>query len=281
MESRFLPKELSGIGTRKYIVDYQTCRSYTGLHWHDCIEIVYVEKGYMRVFFNDKWHELRKGDLVFVPPHQIHYMLCENDETIKTVIGVSKSIICDLDIQEENVLLPFENDQIYEHCFLKDNGEVEKIVNRLNSIEKTYTGELLIQAEILRLYVYIYNEWLKKGISFIEPIKDKDVHKIFKTLENDFTYPPSAEKMAETLGMSYSHMCRILKEKTGTSYTAILNSVRIENAKKLLVATDKSITEIGTECGFENSSYFIKMFRKTVGTTPNRYRKLTREISQN
>jgi len=279
MKSCFLPKELNGIGTRKFIVDYQKCRSKTDMHWHDCIEIVYVEKGYMRVFFNDKWHELRKGDLVIVPPHQIHYMLCENDETIKTVIGISKNIICDSDIMEQNVLLPFENKKIYEHCFLKDNGEVAKIIKCLNSIENTYAGGLLIQAEILRLYVYIYNEWLKKGINFIEPITDNDIHKIFKTIETDFAYPPTAKKMAKMLGISYSHMCRILKEKLGTSYTDILNSVRIENAKKQLVSTDKNITEIGVECGYADSSYFIKMFRKAVGTTPYKYRKLAREIT--
>ncbi len=200
MKSCFLPKDLSGIGTRKFIVDYQTCRSNTDMHWHDCIEIVYVEKGYVRVFFNDKWHELRKGDLVIVPPHQIHYMLCENDETIKTVIGISKNIICDSDIMEQNVLLPFENKKIYEHCFLKDNGEVAKIIKCLNSIENTYAGGLLIQAEILRLYVYIYNEWLKKGINFIEPITDNDIHKIFKTIETDFAYPPTAKKWLKCWG---------------------------------------------------------------------------------
>ncbi len=85
--------------------------------------------------------------------------------------------------------------------------------------------------------------------------------------------------MAKMLGISYSHMCRILKEKLGTSYTDILNSVRIENAKKQLVSTDKNITEIGVECGYEDSSYFIKMFRKAVGTTPYKYRKLAREIT--
>lgn len=108
MKAEFLPKSLDGIGTRKYIVDHQTGRSNTDMHWHDCIEIVYVEKGYMRIFLNNKWHEMVEGDLVFVPPQRLHFMICDNNETIKTVIGISNSIICDIDADEQNVLLPFK-----------------------------------------------------------------------------------------------------------------------------------------------------------------------------
>lgn len=274
MKAKFLPKELNGIGNRKYIVDYQTCRSNTDMHWHDCIEMVYVERGYMQIFFNNEWHEMVAGDLIFVPPQRLHYMLCENDETAKTVIGVSRSLICDADVHEESVLLPFETEQVNDHCFFKDNGELSEIVSRLNSIEDSYAGRLLIQAEILRIYAFVYKEWIKKGLNFIEPIKDKNVYEIIHILEKDFAVAPSAYEMAEKLGLSYSHMCRILSDKLGTNYNALLNSIRIENAKKLLLTTDKNITEIGFDCGFGDSSYFIKIFRKTVGTTPKKYRAL-------
>lgn len=274
MKAKFLPKDLDGIGTRKYIVDYQTCRSNTDMHWHDCIEMVYVEKGYMQIFFNNEWHEMGAGDLVFVPPQRLHYMLCDNDETAKTVIGVSRSIICDTDINEERVLLPFETDQINNHCFFKDNGELAEIFKRMNSIEDSYVGRLLIQAEILKIYAFVYKKWIKKGLNFIEPIKDKNIYEIIHILEKDFATAPTAYEMSEKLGMSYSHMCRILADKLGTNYNALRNSIRIENAKKLLLTTDKNITEIGFDCGFGDSSYFIKMFRKMVGTTPKKYRAL-------
>lgn len=274
MKARFLPKSLDGIGTRKYIVDYQTNRTKTEMHWHDCIEIVYVEKGYMQIFLNNEWHEMIAGDLVFVPPQRVHYMICDNDETAKTVIGISRSLICDSEVDEENVLLPFETDHIDNHCFFKDNGELSKIINRLNSMDESYVGKLLIQAEILHIYAYIYKEWINKGLSFTEPIRDKIIFEITQILEKNFATAPSAYEMSKKLGISYSHMCHILTDKLGTNYSSLLNSFRIENAKKLLLTTDKNITEIGFDCGFSDSSYFIKMFKRSVGTTPKKYRAL-------
>lgn len=274
MKAKFLPKSLDGIGARKYIVDHQTYRTKTELHWHDCIEMVYVEKGYMRIFLNNEWHEMVTGDLVFVPPQRVHYMICDNDETAKTVIGISRSLICDSEVDEENVLLPFETGRIDNHCFFKDNGELSEIINRLHSIDESYVGKLLIQAEILHMYAYIYREWINKGLSFAEPIRNEIIFKITKTLEKNFATAPGAYEMAKRIGISYSYMCHVVANKLGTNYGSLLNSFRIENAKKLLLTTDKNITEIGFDCGFSDSSYFIKMFKTTVGTTPKKYRAL-------
>lgn len=274
MDASFLPKLLDGIGTRKYNVFYQTGSSRTEMHWHDCIEMVYVEKGHMRIFLNNEWHEVVAGDLVFVPPQRIHYMICDNDETIKTVIGVSDSIICDTDAQEEDVLLPFRTNIINDHCFFKDNGELAPMINKLNSYNDSYVERLLAQAVILKIYAYVYKEWLNRNITFIEPVKDKYIIEIVQILKNDYLNAPSAGEMAKRIGLSYSHMHRLLSEKLCTSYNELLNSIRIENAQKMLLTTDKSITEIGLDCGFCTSSYFVKMFKKSIGITPTKYRSL-------
>ncbi len=280
MDARFLPKSLDGIGTRKYIVDHQTCRSRTGMHWHDCIEMVYVEKGHMRIFLNNEWHEMVAGDLVFVPPQRIHYMICDNDETIKTVIGVSHSIICDIDAQEEDALLPFKTDKINNHCFFKDNGELAPIIKKLNSFTDSYVERLQIQAEILNIYAYIYKEWIRRNLTFIEPVKDKRIFELVQILKNDFLNAPGAAQMAKRLGLSYSHMHCLLSENLDTSYKDLLNSIRIENAQKMLLTTDKSITEIGLDCGFCTSSYFVKMFKKSIGITPQKYRDYNKQVLQ-
>lgn len=272
MKASFLPKPLYGIGTRKYIIDRQTGKSYTTMHWHDCIEIVYVHKGDMKVFMNNKWQKLNAGDMVFVPPQKIHFMHCDNNKTVKTVIGISKCLICDENIDAQSILLPFQTEMINDYCFFQDNGELSSIFNRILSTEDTYLGSLLIQSELLRVYAYIYKDWLNKKISFPEPVTDHTVQTIVHILEKEFCQAPSACEMAERLNISYSHMARILSEKLGITYKDLLHSIRMENAKKMLLTTKKSITEIGGDCGFCDSSYFIKMFSRSVGTSPGKYR---------
>jgi len=210
--------------------------------------------------------------MVFVPPQRIHFMICDNDETAKTVIGISKRLICDEDTEEESILLPFETDMIDDHCFFKDNGEIAPIIERLNSAEDTYIGRILVQSEILKIYAYIYNEWMKEGLSFIDKVSDSTVFNVVHILENEYMSAPSAYEMAQRLNISYSNMAKTISAKLGTSYNSLLNSIRMENAKKMLLSTDKNITEIGLDCGFCDSSYFIKLFRKNVGVTPSKYR---------
>jgi YesN/AraC family two-component response regulator len=63
-----------------------------------------------------------------------------------------------------------------------------------------------------------------------------------------------------------------MKEKFGRSFTEILNQMRIDKSKELLRRTDKSIVEICLECGFNDQSYFTKVFQRYTGHTPREYR---------
>lgn len=274
MKAEFLPKSLNGIGSRKFVIDSQIGKTFSQMHWHDCIEIIYVESGSIRVFFNDRWQDMVAGEMLLIPPHRIHYINCYDESTKKTVIGISNELICDTNIAEQSVILPFKSEKINDFCFFKDEAEFAEIFVKLRNADNSYYENLLIQSEILRLYAYIYNEWQKAGLDFIEPITDKNIYKIISLLEENFVEAPTAEQMANYLNMSYSNMSRILSERLGTSYNSLLNSIRVENAKKLLLSCDKNITEICFECGFQNSSYFIKIFKNKVGITPLKYRSL-------
>lgn len=272
MKADFRTKPLEGIGTRKYLVDYQTGFSDTGMHWHDTIEIVHVEHGLLHFYLNHKWYELKEGETIFVPPQRIHYMYCDHEDTAKTVIGIAKNLICDVNVGEENILLPFETDKINDYCYFPKDEQLMKLVADLQRTPATHIESLLIQADILKLYAHIYHCWLREGLTFMDPLYDQTIHRILHTLQQNFAAPPSAYEMAKLLDVSYSHMCRLLQSGLRSSYGELLLFIRIEHAKKMLLTTSKSITEIGFDCGFTDSSYFIKRFKETVGITPKKYR---------
>ncbi len=272
MLAEFLPKPLDGIGSRKFVVDRQSGKNFTDIHWHDCIEIIYLERGSLRVFFNNKWHSMSAGDMVLLPPHRVHCVQCDDENAQKTVVGISKELICDSNITEQCVILPFETDAIKDYCFFKDDGQFSEIFKNLNCTEDSYYKNLIMQAEILRLYACIYADWQKRGLFFIEPIADKTVYEIINILEQNYSQAPSAYEMARHMNMSYSNMSKILNARLGTNYNSLLTSIRIENAKKLLLSTDRSITQICFDCGFQSSSYFVKTFRQKTGVTPLKFR---------
>ena len=83
----------------------------------------------------------------------------------------------------------------------------------------------------------------------------------------------SAAECAAKAYMSYSYFSRCFFRVTGKSFKDYLNTARVNNAEKLLCTTDKSVTLIATECGFNNVSYFITVYKRLKGMTPHAARK--------
>ena len=95
-------------------------------------------------------------------------------------------------------------------------------------------------------------------------------------IEDHITEKFSLQKMADALFVNGSYLLRTFKRCTGMTPLSYHHLVRCLIAKKLLVNTDQSITEIGEAAGFVSSSHFTHIFKKTLGCTPSEYRKLHR-----
>jgi len=73
-------------------------------------------------------------------------------------------------------------------------------------------------------------------------------------------------------GRSHEHVCRTCREVLGVTPTDYINRIRIDHAARLLRTEDSSIETIAGLCGFENISYFYRLFARSFGDTPKRYR---------
>ena len=69
---------------------------------------------------------------------------------------------------------------------------------------------------------------------------------------------------------------RLIKRKTGLTYSAYVQQIRLERAEHLLATTDKSIEEIANEIGYHNKGYFYKLFQEKYDETPASYRRHAR-----
>ena len=80
------------------------------------------------------------------------------------------------------------------------------------------------------------------------------------------------DKLSEEFLINKYYLERIFKEQFGTSIISYLLNIRITHAKQLLRFTDKSVGQIGAECGIYPLYYFSRMFRQTEGISPTEYR---------
>lgn len=92
----------------------------------------------------------------------------------------------------------------------------------------------------------------------------------------NYPEPISLKQIAEASGLSIFRIAHLIKESTGRTALQNVHYLRIQEARRLLESSDLSCTEIAYESGFGDQSYFIKQFRKWMGTTPAKYRKSLR-----
>ena len=82
------------------------------------------------------------------------------------------------------------------------------------------------------------------------------------------------EELAKNAGFSYSYFSYLFKKETGKTLTEYIQMVRIETAKKLLVEKERNVSEIAEMVGYSDIKFFTKQFKKTLGVSPNEYRKM-------
>ena len=97
--------------------------------------------------------------------------------------------------------------------------------------------------------------------------------KIMDYLAREYRNKLTLDQIGKAVGLSPFRVAHIVKDTTGKSVTQHIRLLRIREAQKLLIHTDKSYTDIAYDLGFADHSYFIKQFRETTGTTPAKYRR--------
>ena len=273
MNSYFLPKAFDINVNSNYCSDYQYGANTTEPHWHSGAEIIFVVKGEVNVMFNNSRHCLKGGSMLFVPPKQLHCCSCTDEGAEKIVVGFTEKCLGKEGI---GLSLPAE---VVNYCIIEslESTQIPSLIKSFNEHcmnEGIYSSVLYAKAILLNIYAFLIEYWSGLGINLNRKMKSKGSYEIYEYIEKHFLEDLSPYTVARELNISYSCLAKSIKEFNGLSFTECVNQIRVENAKRLLALTKKSVTEIGLECGFSVTSYFIKIFRRVTSMTPKAYRHL-------
>lgn len=98
-------------------------------------------------------------------------------------------------------------------------------------------------------------------------------------IRNKFTQDISLYQAAQDIGVNCSYLSRTFKEDCGTGFAEYLNSIRVAQARYLIEHTDSKLKEIVKQVGFNNYTYFFKVFKLVTGKTPVEYKEQFKEMS--
>lgn len=137
----------------------------------------------------------------------------------------------------------------------------------IQSLQQINTLDSL--CHMLQEIVETYSECMFPNIS---SQNKESIKKAITYISEHFNTPLTLEEVAEHVHLHPAYFSTLFKNTTGTSFKNYLNRIRIEESKLLLSNTDYSIIDIAIAVGFEDQSYFSKVFKKYTGITPKQFR---------
>ena len=153
-----------------------------------------------------------------------------------------------------------------------DGGADEDEVLKLNN---TYFETVQSLGTLDEINVWL-NGVLENFLGYMLNFKGlKHTHTIAEVkryIKENYSQKLAVEDISSHVYLSKSYLSRIFKEETGDSLTTYINKIRIEKSKELLTDKALSLTDISDMAGFEEQSYFTKVFKSITGDTPAKYR---------
>ncbi len=236
-------------------------------HFHSWLELAYYEEGGTgEIDLDGTVIRFGKGDLLVVKPYAFH--------SFKTFAPM-KYVIIGINMNELMSLFaraPFEKDlsRLVDRLY-RSRPHYQKVrMDSMLALQDNRAPSVFAMLEVIFHLDALLSEEAPLGK---QPPNEFKILQILNYLERHSTEKLSLDTVARKHGLGKSTFCRFFKKTMGVGFTDYLNKVRIKNAEFLLQNSSKTVTEIAFAVGFNDTSYFIKIFQKYNRMTPSEFKK--------
>ncbi|MCI7108245.1 MAG: AraC family transcriptional regulator [Lachnospiraceae bacterium] len=252
------------------------------LHWHDEIELIYIKKGVGSITVDFQQYKVKGPTLVLILPGQLHSIeqLEEYSMEYENIIFHPSMLVSkQIDVTATEFLQPLTARKITVptvftpvYPYYKD---VIAPIDACDEICKTKPQgyELFIKSQLYQFFFILSNR-CRNLSNTKENRKTLDKMKIvLKYIENNYMHRITIADVSASIEFSESHFMRYFKETMGTSFVDYLRDYRLTMASRLLTTSDSAILDIAAEVGFDNLSYFNRVFKQRYHMTPSQFRR--------
>ena len=262
-----------------FYLDANHPRYNMAFHWHKEWEIIHVLEGTFTAHADDAVFVAHAGDTVLIRDGMLHGGTPDNC-VYECFLFDLHGLFRNLDMVKK-YLRPVYRQQILPEIFYPaaQTPQVKEIIRSLTHAynEKNSPLELVVISCISQLFALILQNgyYTDSSVDYGErPHKIDLIKSVLEYTELHYASPITLDDLAKVAGMNPRYFCRFFRSITHQTPIEYVNMYRIEKAAQMLHSTRLPITDICMECGFNDSSNFIKVFRKYKGMTPKQYRKV-------
>lgn len=281
MEQVVFQGKTDWVEVSQVIRDYEY--SMVARHFHDTYELYYLLEGQRYYFIDRQTYLVKAGDVVMIRPNQIH-------KTSMAQESYHNRILLQIDGRAMDPFLKacgmggmeevYAQDAMILSVPEKERTDIEELLFRIRKEmkERLSQYEVRVKLKLAELFLTLLRS--QKRVPFleenqkVETWKHKKVHEVADYLLNHPETEESLEELAKRFYISKSYLSRIFREVTSFTVNEYKNINRIKKSQQLLNHSTYSVTEISELLGFENLTYYERVFKKYAGVTPLKYRKI-------
>lgn len=240
-------------------------------HYHPEIEICFTTKSTGRRFVGNQISEYKINDLVMFGSNLPHGFVTD-EYSNQIVIQMNEDFLGEAFLQKPELR---EIRHLFQYARRGIEFGEETKLKASNIIELVLQNDRMNQlVHLLSLLNILSHSKDVKAICSEEYALNVNVSQfsrlkiVYDHVMSNFRNDVSIKEVAHKLNLSEAGFYKFIKKQTKKSYTQIVGEFRINNACTLLIDTEKTISEISYECGFNNQSYFNRKFKEVMGMTP-------------
>lgn len=248
------------------------------IHWQDSIQVLFVLKGTIDVGVENEIYTLEEKEIEIINTNEVYSIKSADPTNLVLVLNIdpnffqryyddAKEIFFYTDSSKGNT----QNDEKYYKLREYISILLYEVTSKLDDYEDKIEENLLeMMYHLLNNFHYLYYEG--------ENLRDDEeqlerYHRIVKYLSNNYMNKVSLQDIAEQEFLSSQYLSYKIKSILGQGFNEYLNQIRVEESTKLLIDTNKNISEVADEVGFSHVRYYNKHFKLHYKLTPLQYRK--------
>lgn len=243
------------------------------LQAHNFYEIYYLLKGERHIFIEDKIFTLHENSIVIIPPFYMHKT--EGGPYERINVYISNDL---LDESERKFLVSCSSILSFE---LEDSKKNMVLSLFRPFLEQTDDNDLLKKKYSLsfaKTFLYILQSSTLTPLSYAPSISKNNANKtlildIVAYINTHFQENITLESLKNKFFISKNTLCKNFQQVMHCSVMEYCSAARLNEAKHLLLTTEKSIEDIADLCGYSSANYFSLLFKSKTGLAPSSYRK--------
>lgn len=247
----------------------------SSFHWHYEYEMLVVLKGSITVRVNSRILTLGREDIIWINSKAVHEIQCEQGDNLCMILQLDPALF--KNEQGDSVNYRFYLDSVLDemppvkgyHHFVR---RAARIV--LCSLKKDEKKFYRVRGEVYSLIADLF-DYVEYDMSLRAQQSEEDITVLMGIIDYLRSHVDDRDvvhNLCREIGMSGKTMHRYLKIRVGLSVKEMLDTLKVDQAKKLLKHTEKNMNCIIDECGFGSENTFYRIFRQNTGLTPREYR---------